>query len=310
MALAAQLERILTAVFKSAGAFIGTFRSIRHARLRRVDPTAPLKLDCGRLPESYGKTQFAVLVVDPHRVHAYWEITPERLEQAEKQMGAVRSAVQPVLRFDEVVSERTATTIETKWFDIPVGLDARNWFVNLWSSDKVYNVTLGLKSKDRFVSLVRSNRIRTPRTSPVARQEPLDSQAACTEHGTQVEAIERHPEFARPAAHSGRNGMRQSTLSALTAARPTATEALTQKLAEFRAIREAASKQLGVSLPMFADPPETAEAKQDLHAPIERDSEPLPEPPLQRVEITDVAEERFQAGVSSLLLRVGHPESH
>lgn len=309
--LTTQLKRILTAAFRSARAFIGLKR---QERLAETDLTARLKLDQGQLPESYGRTRLVMLVVDPYIVHAYWEVTPNQLDQAKKQIGAVRNTVQPVLRFYDVVDEN--------WFDIPIGLEAHNWFVNLWSGDKMYYVDLGLKNDtDRFVSLVRSNLIHTPRTSPVVRREPHYTQVGSTGRDRETEAAERYLEFVRPPAHSKPTATRRSTVSAfsVSAEAPTAAGApatLRQKLSEFHALREATNEELGVFLPVPAEPPETKAAKQMLAAP-ERPSpseqlpgEPksvtFPEMPLQPVDFTGVTEKKFQTGLSSTFVHVGH----
>jgi len=55
------------------------------------------------------------------------------------------------------------------YFDVPVSLPARNWYVHLRTPERAYYAELGLSEKDGgFISLARSNTIQTPRAWPMA----------------------------------------------------------------------------------------------------------------------------------------------
>jgi hypothetical protein len=92
------------------------------------------------------------MVIDPYLVHAYWDVNPAHY----------RSAVHAVLRVYD-------TTCETSsYFDVPVSLPARNWYVQLWTPERAYFAELGLVAEGGFTALARSNTIQTPRAWPVA----------------------------------------------------------------------------------------------------------------------------------------------
>lgn len=139
------------------------------------------------LPETYGRDRLVMLVVDPHQVHAYWEVTTQKLAEAQRIMDW--SSLPPaVLRFHGVAgSESPADS-----FDVPVNLQSRNWYVHLWTPDRSYYAELGLKSDSgQFVCLAKSNEVRTPRAWPVMQVK---------EHFTQVDAAQRRGEPVSPPA--------------------------------------------------------------------------------------------------------------
>jgi hypothetical protein len=135
------------------------------------------------LPKSYGRNRLVMMAVNPRRVHAYWEVTPERLAQAS---GDAADSLEPpsaALRFYDA----TAAS-----FDVPVDLRPGSWYVNLWSPGQTYYAELGLKTDaGQFVPLARSNVVRTPRAWPVVHLK---------EHFMQVEPAEPRAELVSPPA--------------------------------------------------------------------------------------------------------------
>jgi hypothetical protein len=170
--LVAKLKAAIRRALKVVRAFAGTVRPEAPAKLpaapaahfgehERLEeskyyPPAPsynLNLE-GELPDSYGKTRVVLLVVDPNLVHAYWEVAPDKLQEAKSHM---KDSSQAVLRFYEA----------SGCFDVDVDLGPRNWFVPLWSAGKSYYADLGLRGGDgSFVQLARSNVVVTPRALP------------------------------------------------------------------------------------------------------------------------------------------------
>ena len=119
-------------------------------------------MDEPNLPLSYGKTRLVLLAVDPWLIHAYWEVTPEKLIEAKETAGEA----QAVLRFykpDKTVGENAPAD----WFDIEIDLQSRNWYVHLWSAKESYCADLALKRNDgALIRLVRSQVVHMPRTRP------------------------------------------------------------------------------------------------------------------------------------------------
>jgi len=138
------------------------------------------------LPETYGRNRLVLLVVDPRQVHAYWEVTPDKLADARTAVGSP-GPPPALLRFYGVDGSLTPDS-----FDVPVNLQSRNWYVHLRSPDKSYYAELGLKGDaGQFVPLMQSNVVRTPRAWPVMGVE---------EHFMQVDPVQQRPEPVSPPA--------------------------------------------------------------------------------------------------------------
>ncbi len=148
----------------------GEQERVDESRFYPPTPTEVLKTDQEELPDSYGRTCLVMMVVNPHLAYAYWEVGPDKLAAARKQVRGTRERA--VLRFYEMEDGATASTPPPGWFDVDVELQPRNWYVELWSADKTYYAELGLKSDDgQLVPLARSNQIHTPRAWPVPKVE-------------------------------------------------------------------------------------------------------------------------------------------
>jgi hypothetical protein len=134
-------------------------------------------MDDSSLPVAYGKTRLVLLVVDPYLVHAYWEISPWRLRDLKKKTA--RGPV--VLRFYPQ---------NGKSFDMEIDLQARNWYVHLWSPEESLYADLAVRMKDgTLIRLARSQVVRLPRARPVT---------AVEQHFMKVDAEERRAELVPP----------------------------------------------------------------------------------------------------------------
>jgi hypothetical protein len=126
------------------------------------------------LPDSYGHSRVVLLAVDPFHVHAYWEMTlPDRIH-ARELLSPLWENEAPiwVLRFYDVTSIDFDGNNARSTFDIAVSPSARNWYVELWSSDKSYFAELGPRFGEQFVPVCRSNVVRIPRSEPPPPREP------------------------------------------------------------------------------------------------------------------------------------------
>ena len=124
------------------------------------------------LPDRYGRTELVLMVVDPFLLFGYWEVTPESLRQAQDALGAEMHGARAVLRFYDVSLIHFDGTNAHHTFDIDIGLDARNWYVRLWSAEKSYCADLGFVARTgRFHAITRSNVVHTPRAGVSNRDE-------------------------------------------------------------------------------------------------------------------------------------------
>ncbi|MFB3907522.1 MAG: DUF4912 domain-containing protein [Candidatus Eisenbacteria bacterium] len=115
------------------------------------------------LPESYGKDRLTLMVRDPYWIHAYWEVTPETIERAKRELGASWEGSRWILR---VSSYPEDTGKEPEFFDIDLHADARNWYLRVPNPDRSYEGMIGVVTREgTFYPFARSNRVRTPRDS-------------------------------------------------------------------------------------------------------------------------------------------------
>ncbi|MEW6441682.1 MAG: DUF4912 domain-containing protein [bacterium] len=119
------------------------------------------------LPARYGETLVILLPIDPWLVHAYWEVSAQDVEESRDELGDAAGRARPVLRFYDVTVDPSARTDQPDHFDVPIELDAGNWYVHLWSPGRSYIADLALMAEDgRFRPLARSNPAETPPVSP------------------------------------------------------------------------------------------------------------------------------------------------
>jgi len=121
------------------------------------------KLNAGRtLPHAYGVDRLVLLPRDPHCLFAYWEVTPNLEQRMVEQFGPDWATGQTVLRLVDLDYGRSTDT------SLHPGTD--HWYLNAEGEDRHYRAELGRILPDgRFIAMVSSNTVRTPRgtISPV-----------------------------------------------------------------------------------------------------------------------------------------------
>ena len=125
-----------------------------------------------QLPDRYGRTEAVLLIVHPLLLFAYWEATPESCRQAHETMGPEMDGARVVLRMYDITLIHFDGSNAHHIFDIDVGLEARGWYLPLWTAEKSYCADLGLLARTgRFHTIARSNVIHTPRAMPSGRTD-------------------------------------------------------------------------------------------------------------------------------------------
>lgn len=128
-------------------------------------PDAP-----SELPASYGRTRLTLVEIEPHWIHAYWEVTAPDCETARAKAG-FEDAVW-VLRFYDITEVEFDGANARDSFDVPVDVAAGNWYVNLWSGGKTYCAEIGLRASNGvFVPVCRSGVVQVPAASAAPRAE-------------------------------------------------------------------------------------------------------------------------------------------
>lgn len=120
------------------------------------------------LPPYYGVDRLVLLARDPYWLYAYWEITATRQEEFTAAFGPTAWAgSQPVLRvYDVTGGSRPGEQKVASYIDVGINEEADNWHINVGEPDHTFYVDLGRRFPDgRFVTLLRSNSVTTPRAS-------------------------------------------------------------------------------------------------------------------------------------------------
>ena len=117
--------------------------------------------DYKSLPESYGTTEAALLPRDPNWMFIYWDITDNSKGQLAREHGQdVFEKARHIIRVYDV-SPKTDSV--QKYFDIPVMIDARSWYINVQDSNRAYCCEVGLVLPDgRFIAIVKTNTVNLP----------------------------------------------------------------------------------------------------------------------------------------------------
>ena len=115
------------------------------------------------LPSSYGRTRLTLVEIEPHWIHAYWEITAPDCEAARAAAGPEAAQAAWVLRFHDVTDAGLGGANASGSFDVPVDVGVGNWYVNLWSGGKSYCAEIGLRAPGgSFLPVSRSGVVQVP----------------------------------------------------------------------------------------------------------------------------------------------------
>jgi hypothetical protein len=134
----------------------------------------PVFVDSEVMPADYGVTSITILARDPHWIHAYWEISPSSIDALRSQIGDAIDRSVYVLRVYDVSLIDFNGSNANHWFDVAVGREANNWYINLWSDHITCCADIGLRALDgTFYTLARSNYVTTPREYLSPRHEMI-----------------------------------------------------------------------------------------------------------------------------------------
>ena len=114
-------------------------------------------------PRPLRTPELVLIDVDPHRLHAFWTISPATLEAARQALGPEGEDAPMVLR----VHQLSAAGASVATFDVEiVGLQAQ-CYVDIWEEARRYSGELGLRRSDgSLISLAASASVEMPRPAP------------------------------------------------------------------------------------------------------------------------------------------------
>jgi hypothetical protein len=114
------------------------------------------------IPYHYNSDIIALLVRDPHWAYTYWEVTHKKLEAGMSELGCNGSGSLTLRVYDITGTEFNGYNAHS-YNDIGVFERVGSWYVKTGRPGGSFVIDLGLKAPDgRFVTLARSNAVRTP----------------------------------------------------------------------------------------------------------------------------------------------------
>lgn len=132
-------------------------------------PTAPkvMREMPQELPGGYADNKIVLQVRDPCWLHTYWEITSDKWDSLKEKLGEAFYAAKKVLRAYDISQIIFDGKNAHRFFDIEIGSEANNWYINTGASGRSWCVDLGLRLPNgEFIMVVRSNTVHTPLDGP------------------------------------------------------------------------------------------------------------------------------------------------
>jgi hypothetical protein len=119
------------------------------------------------LPFGYGQDKIVLQVRDPRWLHAYWEVTHATYQGLQNRLGGSFHGAKRVLRVYDISQIIFDGTNAHRFFDIEVGPDANNWYIDTAGPGRSWCVDFGLRLPNgEFITIVRSNTVHTPLDGP------------------------------------------------------------------------------------------------------------------------------------------------
>lgn len=165
----------------------------------------PVFVDSEVMPADYGSTSMTLLARDPHWVHAYWEVAPSSIDTLRKNIGDVVDRCTYIVRVYDISLIEFNGSNANHSFDIDVGSEATNWYINLWSDNITCCADIGLRDPDgTFHMLARSNIVTTPREHFSPRSEVVWMEVQQDEEPKAYVYVGRDPESRGSVGTNGR----------------------------------------------------------------------------------------------------------
>ena len=113
------------------------------------------------LPFGYGEEKIALMVRDPYLVHAYWEVTPSRIEREKAWFGWNSKLA---VRIYDVTGVQFDGRNALGYFDQEVFERLGSWYFDVGRPSHAFVADVGLLSPEgKFLTMARSNPISMPR---------------------------------------------------------------------------------------------------------------------------------------------------
>jgi hypothetical protein len=168
---------------------------------RAEEPAAQVPV---HIPWSYGLDRVTAAAVDPEKLHVYWEVTDQAIEQARAGLGPGGPDAWLSLRVYDTSGLIFDGTNAHGYFDHAIDRSDRQWFFTVGKPSSTAFVEVGMKSPEGFfVKIARSGRVDFPRAEPAPFSEPewmtvLAATGEARHEGTGVPSRRAPAPLARP----------------------------------------------------------------------------------------------------------------
>jgi len=126
-----------------------------NVKVDAVETVSEKAADVASMAQSFDAEYLVLMQKDPNWMHAFWEVSENRIKQAKKGKKKL------VLRLFDIASDLTVQRGKKRKFrDIEVPADARSWYVEN-PSDKVCVAVLGAVQGKNFMPIVESAPVMT-----------------------------------------------------------------------------------------------------------------------------------------------------
>ena len=133
-------------------------KNLSSAVFHQVRPAVPEEQ--GDIPSGYGTTESYLLPKDPAWMFLFWEITSDTFDYVRSQYGTeMINQARTIIRLYDItgVNYFDGNNANT-FYDMPVVLDAKNWYIHAPQSGRSYIADLGfVLPNGQFVLLTRTN---------------------------------------------------------------------------------------------------------------------------------------------------------
>lgn len=119
------------------------------------------------LPGEYYVDKIVLQTRDPWWLHTYWEVTAQTFDALRGRFKDAFFSSKRTLRVYDISNIIFDGTNAHRYFDIEVGHEANNWYIDTQGPGRSWCVDFGLKlANGEFITIVRSNTAHTPLDGP------------------------------------------------------------------------------------------------------------------------------------------------
>lgn len=119
------------------------------------------------LSSRYGQDKIVLQTRDSWWIHAYWEVTPQTIDNLKQRLGNTFYSAKIVLRVYDVSHIVFNGTNAHRFFDVEINYDANSWYIDTAGPGRAWCVDIGLRlATGEFIMIVRSNTVDTPLECP------------------------------------------------------------------------------------------------------------------------------------------------